>query len=206
MNKKQVILLIIAVIVIFSTLHFFLGQYENVKNYPPKNQTIVAFGDSLIEGVGSTPGNDFISIVGRNLGIEIINKGLSGDTTTSALSRINDVLTLEPGIVIVLLGGNDVIRRIPKDETFQNLERIIENLQNEGAIVILLGVRGGILFDSYDEDYKELSKKYHTAYVSNILDNLIGNQKYMSDGIHPNDDGYAIIAERVGPVLKKLLK
>lgn len=186
--------------------YFFLRGNETITNYPPKNQTVVAFGDSLIEGVGATTGNDFVSIVGRNLGINIINKGVSGDTTASALGRINDILTLNPGVVIVLLGGNDEIRRIPKIDTFQNLGKIIENLESSGAVVVLLGVRGGILYDTREGDYKDLSKKYHTAYVSNVLDNLITDRKYMSDGIHPNDLGYAIIAERVTPVLKKVLK
>lgn len=206
MTKKQLIFILLTTISFVFILYLFLGRDGTITNYPPKNQTVVAFGDSLIEGVGATPGNDFVSVVERNLRIEIMNKGLSGDTTTSALSRINEVLALEPGIVIILLGGNDVIRRIPKGETFQNLERIIENFQSEGAVVILLGVRGGILFDGYDKDFESLSKKHNTAYVSNVLDNLITNQKYMSDGIHPNDQGYAMIAKRVIPVLEKLIK
>ena len=206
MTKKQLIFIILTVILLAFFVYFFLRGDENITNYPPKNQTVVAFGDSLIEGVGATPGNDFVSIVERNLGIEIINKGLSGDTTISALDRMGSVLAEEPGVVIMLLGGNDALRRIPKKETFENLGKIIENFQSEGAIVVLLGVRGGILFDGYDGDYEELSEKYHTAYVSNVLDNLFTNQKYMSDSIHPNDQGYAIIGERVTSVLKKLLK
>jgi len=206
MTKKQLIFIILGIILLVPILYFFLREDDKITNYPPKNQKVVAFGDSLIEGVGATAGNDFVSIVGRNLGIYIINKGVSGDTTASALKRIEDILSEEPGVVIVLLGGNDIIRRTPKEEIFQNLGSIIENLQSKGAVVLLLGVRGGLLYDTYDGDYKDLSKKYHTAYVSNVLDNLIGDDKYMSDGIHPNDAGYSIIAERVTPVLKKILK
>jgi lysophospholipase L1-like esterase len=206
MTTKKLIFIVLAIICVVIAFYFFLGQNENIANYPPKNQTIVAFGDSLVEGVGSTLGNDFVSKLESDLGIEIINKGRSGDTTTSALSRTNEVLALNPGIVMILLGGNDVLRRIPKEETFKNLSVMIENFQNNGAVVLLLGVRGGILFDGYEEDYENLSKKYHTAYVSNVLEDLITNPKYMSDAIHPNDQGYALIAKRIAPVLEKILR
>jgi lysophospholipase L1-like esterase len=206
MTKKQLLIIILGLVVFSSFGYFFISSEKKIRNYPPKNQKIVAFGDSLIQGVGATPKNDFISLVGRDLGVNIINKGVSGDTTVSALERIQEILTLDPGIVIVLLGGNDVLRRIPKAETFENLEKIVENLQNNGAVVILLGVRGGILVDGYEENYEEISEKYETAYVSNVLKDLITNKKYMSDGIHPNDLGYAIIAERVTPVLENILK
>ncbi len=72
--------------------------------------------------------------------------------------------------------------------------------------MVLLGVRGGLLFDSYEGGYEELSEKYQTAYVSNVLDGLITDRKYMSDGVHPNDLGYAIIANRVTPALEDVLK
>ncbi len=93
-----------------------------------------------------------------------------------------------------------------KKETFENLRTIIERFQGAGAVVVLLGVRGGILSDGYEGDYQELAKKYRTAYVSNILDGLIGNTKYMYDGIHPNDAGYSIIADRVFTVIQKVIR
>ncbi len=206
MTKKQLIYAGLIIIILTATFYFFLRGNEKIANYPPKNQIVVAFGDSLIEGEGSTAGNDFISVIGRTLRIEIINKGRSGDTSTSALERINDVQALDPGIVIILLGGNDFLRNIPKQETFQNLSAIIEQLQNTGAVVVLLGIRGGLLIDAYDSDFQALSKKYHTAYVSNVLSGLMTKPEYMHDSIHPNDKGYAIIASRVVPVLEKILK
>ena len=118
---------------------------------------------------------------------------------------MDEVLAGGPGVVVILLGGNDVIRRIPKKETFANLSTIIERVEQSGAAVVLLGVRGGILGDGYEKDYHALAKKYHTAYVPNILEGLIGDARYMYDGIHPNDQGYAIIANRVAEVLWEVL-
>ncbi len=206
MTPRQLAFLGFAILLLMPAMYFVFRGDEKITNYPPKNQKVVAFGDSLVEGVGSILGNDFVSVVGRKLDIEIVNKGKSGDTTKTALARVDDVLAEEPGIVIVLLGGNDALRRIPKKETFENLSTIIERFQTAGAVVVLLGVRGGILSDGYEEDYNELSKKYHTAYVSNVLDGLIGNTKYMYDGIHPNDAGYSIIADRVEPALQKVIR
>jgi lysophospholipase L1-like esterase len=118
---------------------------------------------------------------------------------------MDEVLEKNPDIVILLLGGNDYLRQIPQEETFLNLGKIISMLEEKGAVVVLLGVRGGILGDHFEEQYKELSKKYHTAYISNVLEDILFNRERMSDGVHPNDRGYAVIAERVTPLLQKLL-
>lgn len=206
MTTKQWAFLGLTVLVLAPVLYFVFRDDGDITNYPPKNQTIVAFGDSLVEGVGSTSGNDFVSAVGRTLDVGIINKGKSGDTTASALSRVDEVIAEDPGVVIVLLGGNDVLRRVPKKETFANLGMIIERFQSAGSVVVLLGVRGGILGDGYEEDYEVLAKKYHTAYVSNVLEGLLANPQYMDDSIHPNNQGYRIIADRVAEVLQKVIR
>lgn len=206
MTPRQLAFLGLAVLLLIPVLYLVLRSDEKITNYPPKNQKVIAFGDSLTEGVGSTAGNDLVSAIGQRLGVEIVNNGKSGDTTETALGRIQEILPEEPGIVILLLGGNDIIRRISKKETFENLSTIIERFQNAGAVVVLLGVRGGILGDGYEGDYHNLAKKYHTAYVSNVLDGLIGNTKYMYDSVHPNDAGYSVIANRVASTLKEVMR
>lgn len=205
MSKKKITIICLLVI-IFIYLFFTLNTNTEIKNYPPKNNRIVAFGDSLVEGVGSSSGKDFISLVEKKVNTKIINLGKSGDTTTSALARMGEVLSLDPGIVLILLGGNDVLRRTPQSETFQNLETIITKLQENDSVVILLGVRGGILTDSYKDDFKNLAQKHHTGYVSNVLNDIILDKELMYDGIHPNDKGYEIIANRVAPVVLEILK
>jgi acyl-CoA thioesterase I len=194
-------------IAVFGALYYLFSKDNNVVivNYPPKNEVIVAFGDSLVEGVGASPQDNFVALLSKELGKPIINLGKSGDTTKSALARLDEIKKHDPGIVMVLLGGNDALRRVPKTETKENLSAIIEELQNAGAIVILLGVQSGIFGDSYDEMFEELSRKSGTAYVSNVLQGLIGKPEFMYDTIHPNGKGYARIAERVLPVIKELL-
>lgn len=184
----------------------FWGNKTEIKNYPSKNTAIVAFGDSLIEGVGATKGSDLVSLLAQKTGKEIINLGVSGNTTEQGLARIKEVTDLKPKLTIVLLGGNDYLRKIPEEQTFKNLEQIIAQIQSTGSTVLLLGVRGGLLSDRYEEQYKMLAQKTGSVYVSNVLDGLIGDKRYMSDAVHPNNVGYQKIADRVLPELENLLK
>lgn len=194
-------------IAVLSILIFIFNIYSpSYKNYPPKNSKIIAFGDSLVEGIGSTKGNDFVSILSRRINKEIINSGKSGNTTEDGLSRVNEIMLLEPGTVIILLGGNDYLRKFPDEQTFRNLKSIIFKLQSDGVFVILLGVRGGLLNDRFEPSFKKLSKEMNVPYVENVLSGLIGNDKYMSDSIHPNDTGYAIIAGKIYKEVGEYLK
>lgn len=136
----------------------------------------------------------------------IINLGVSGNTTADAMARTDDIFKQDPKIVIVLLGGNDYLRRIPMDDTFANLDKIVDEIQSHGAAVLLLGVRGGLLKDSYNSRFEVFAREHGTGFVPNVLDGLLGNRDYMSDEIHPNDAGYAKIADKVAPELKRMLQ
>lgn len=197
---------LIVLVLIGGILLYFFWPEAVVTNAPPKNNTIVVFGDSLVEGVGSERGGGFVSMLSERLEIDIVNMGVGGNTTADGLARLPDVQKVDAGTVIVLLGGNDAIRRVPREETFQNLERIIRALQEDGAMVVLLGVRGGVLSDPYDEEYEALAERTGSIYVENVLKGLIGRSELMFDGIHPNDKGYAIIAERVAETLEPYFK
>lgn len=197
MKKSIIIFVGVLVLIGIVSVAIIIFHQTPITNYPPKNTTVVAFGDSLVEGVGATEGNDFISVLARKIGRPIINLGVRGDTSADGLLRIDEVLDEDPGIVVLLLGGNDALRRIPEETTKKNLESIIETLQKNGSLVILLGVRGNILGSSRDDMYEELSEKYDMPYVEDVLDGILLHTELMHDGIHPNDAGYAIIADRL---------
>ena len=205
MQRNILIILGGIVIVVFA---FFLLRGDSGKeitNYPSGGKTIIAFGDSLVEGQSASPGNDFVSLLSKQIGEPIVNLGKAGDTTEFALRRIDQVLELDPKVVIVLLGGNDFVRNTPHDSIRNNLATIIERIQERGAIVILLGVQRGLIRDTFKKRFEELRDTYGTAYVSNILEDLIGHNEFMADAIHPNDKGYKVIADRIYPVLKELI-
>jgi len=199
-------IILLSLLLIFLLLYFIMGREGEIVNYPTKNGPIVAFGDSLVEGVGSTRGNDFVSVLSRSVGEPIINLGVAGDTTEDGIVRLSEVIELEPRITILLLGGNDFLRRISRDETFANLESIITRLQSSGSLVVLLGVRGGVLTDGYAREYKALARKTGSVYVENVLDGIFGNAQLMADGIHPNDDGYKIIADKVYREMREVVR
>ncbi|MEK7531703.1 MAG: GDSL-type esterase/lipase family protein [Patescibacteria group bacterium] len=205
MPKKYTLFFSLLFVLSFLFFGYSYFKTEKVVNYPPKGEVVVAFGDSLVEGVGSTEGNDFVSLVSVNVGIPIRNFGHAGDTTRDGLLKLPRVLDENPDMVLLLLGGNDYLKKIPKEETFKNLEIIIQTLEDHGALVVLLGVRGGIFGDHFAEGYEILQKKYHTAYVSNVLEGIFFDTTLKSDEIHPNDKGYAVIAARVTEELKKVL-
>lgn len=202
MNK---IIFLFAAVFTIIILFVFLKENEPITNYPSDGSTIVAFGDSLVEGYGATEGNDFVKLLSNRIGRPIINLGRSGETTGEALERIDLVIENDPKVVMVLLGGNDFLKRVPEDEVFLNLEKIIDTIHQSGSTVILLGIRGGFLSDNFKGRFEDLAKEKNVAYISDVLDELIGKKEFMFDSIHPNDNGYSIIADRAEPVLKKLI-
>lgn len=171
------------------------SRFEHITNYPPQGQTIVAFGDSLTSGFGSTNGNNYVTLLSHKLGVPIVNKGVPGDTSAQALKRIDDVLALKPDVVIVYLGGNDFLQKVSSDTTFMNLEKIVSLLQENGAVVVLVGIRGGVLRDQYGPRFKELSTRYNTVYVPDMLIDVMAIKDAMYDAVHPNNRGYAYIAD-----------
>jgi acyl-CoA thioesterase-1 len=178
---------------------------EEPPRYPTNGSTVVVFGDSLAEGVGATAGYDIASRLASALPYEVVNLGVSGDTTADGLNRIDSLLAADPRVVVLLLGGNDAIRKLPVKDTFANLSSIIEQIQASGAAVILVGEPGGLYGSQYENEYERLAKEYRTFYVSNILSGLIGKTGYMSDYIHPNDAGYEKAAARIIPVVKEAM-
>lgn len=162
---------------------------------------ITAFGDSLVTGYGAPEGEDAFSVLSRDLNVSITNEGVSGDTSGRALARIDTIVAAKPDIVIVLVGGNDALHRLPVSETEKNIGKILERLTNTGIHPILVGVLGGFPTDPYAPMFERLATTYEVPLVPNILRGLIGREEFMSDAIHPNSAGYARIAERLLPAV-----
>jgi lysophospholipase L1-like esterase len=196
---------ILTSLVVVGVAFWLLWPATEVENYPASGTDIIAFGDSLIAGVGATEGNDMVSILERQIGEPIINLGVPGDTTADGLARLDELDNYDPKVVVLLLGGNDAIQRVPIEETFQNLALIIEDLQSRGAVVVLLGVRSGILGDAFDTEFEQLAREYNTVYVSDVLAGVLGRPALMADAVQPNDAGYAQIADRIMPELRKVI-
>jgi len=199
--------LIIFVVVALGALAWFVFAHKPaVTNYPSAGTDVVALGDSLVSGTGASRGADFVSLLSGRVGLPIANLGAPGDTTADALARIHELDDYNPKVIIVLVGGNDYLRRVPDETVFANLAQIIEDIHKRGSIVLLVGIRGGVLGDPYAARFEQLAQQYGTAYVADALKGLFGDERYMADSVHPNDAGYARLAERIAPVLSDLLQ
>ncbi|BCD90457.1 hypothetical protein fh0823_05960 [Francisella halioticida] len=149
---KKIIIAVIACIAIYLIYFiFFTTNYNNwhIINSEPKGETIVAFGDSLTAGYGVGKKNNYPSQLSKMINQPIINMGVSGETTQQALERINSVLAKDPKIVLITLGGNDLKKKIPAGEAFDNLKQIVDILQANGALVVI----GGLDIPYYSNDY-----------------------------------------------------
>jgi len=206
MNYKRVLFITMVLALVAHSLIYW-SKAPTVKNADSTGTNIIAFGDSLVYGTGSTSGNDLFSLVGKETGVNVINKGVPGETTRDGLARFDsDVLNNDPKVVIILMGGNDYLQKVPQEETFTNLEMMIKKTQDTGAAVVLVGVRGGVFVDKFAAEYERLAKTYRTGYVPNILSQVLFNRSLMYDSIHPNDKGYRIIYNSVALELQKVLE
>ncbi|MES2436845.1 MAG: GDSL-type esterase/lipase family protein [Patescibacteria group bacterium] len=168
----------------------------------PNNKKIIAFGDSLTAGFGATEGNDYVSVLSRRINQPIENAGVIGDTTAEALTRLEtSVLSKNPDVVIILLGGNDVIQRVPRSETFENIKTIIERIKARGADVVLVGIHQTI----YNSNYRSIANQTDSYFVPEVLSGILGRNDLTADLIHPNDAGYVIVAQRIDPVVRVAL-
>jgi acyl-CoA thioesterase-1 len=203
---KRAALILVAIAGLVLLLIWLLRSERQFTNYPPRaNGPWVAFGDSLTEGYGATEGNNYPALLGKRLGVTITNLGRSGETTSDALKRVDEVARLQPRVVLLCFGGNDALNREPASRTFGNLAQIIDRLHGEGSFVVLIGIRTASLRDRNQAHFSKLARDKDVLYVPDMLKGLAFKPVYMSDAIHPNDAGYARIAERLEKVLKPMM-
>lgn len=188
----------------------FLVLVSAVFAYAAPVKTIVVLGDSLVAGYGLAPGEAFpeqLSILLARDGhaANILNAGVSGDTTSNGLSRLDWSIQQGTDAVIVELGANDALRGVPPEVTLKNLEAIISRLQQRNITVMLTGMKappnmGKDYVDRFDGIYPQLAKKYDLEFYPFFLDGVVADPKLnQSDGIHPTAEGIKIIAERFLP-------
>lgn len=192
----------------FAIQHFL---YSDKEAEIIEGTTIITLGDSITHGFGTSKGQDYSSLLAADVGEPVINLGINGNTTADALARIDEVINRDPKLVIIFLGGNDVLRRIPAEETFSNLSKIIEQIQTTHARILLIAVPGGVIGDPYKSKFKDLAKQYDNkehpvVLVPEFMSKMIGNMDIMFDAIHPNNKGHTKILEYIEPDVKKLLR
>lgn len=185
---------------------FWPSSVSRVANLSSSGSNVIAFGDSLTSGYGAGEGDAWPARVAERIGVPIVNAGVSGDTTEAALARLErDVLARDPRIVIVGLGGNDFLRRMPIAETETNLRSIVDRIQRAGAMVVLLGFRFPSVDANYESMYERVARDRKCLLIPDLLDGILSNPSLKSDEIHPNAAGYDLMAERISGPLTKLI-
>ncbi|WP_219702027.1 arylesterase [Marinomonas lutimaris] len=179
--------------------------------------TLLVMGDSLSAAYNLRQQDGWVSLLKNQLSqshpeIQVINASVSGETTQGGLSRFNDLLaTHKPDIVVLELGANDALRGYPLDQTTLNLEKMIEQAQTSGAVVLLIGNQipqnyGKRYTQMFFNLYKDIASKYSLAYLPFMLENVALNKDLMqSDGLHPNKAGQPIVLQNILPHLQPLL-
>lgn len=171
----------------------------------PANADVVAFGDSITFGTGTTGDSNYVAVLSRRVGVDILKSGVPGDTTGSALNRLDaTVLARNPKLVIVLLGGNDLLDGVPVQTRISNITAIVQRIRGAGAAVILVGL-GSPPLDAFNGTLPALASSTGSTYVPDILDGIFGVPSLMADSVHPNNAGHAIIADRLEPPLRTVL-
>ncbi len=180
---------------------------KEITNAASLGSEIICFGDSITFGYGVTPDEAYPAHLARMVKVPVVNTGIDGDTTSEALKRIeSDVLSRDPFLVIIEFGGNDFLRKVPLELTVKNLGEMVDMVQARGAMVALTDISAGLLMREYKPLYQKLAKEKKAIFVPSIMKGIITNPKMKSDFLHPNGEGYKIIAERIFHVLKPYLK
>ncbi len=176
-----------------------------VPNLDSPGRTIVCFGDSLTAGVGRGDGPTYPDRLAGRLGAEVVNAGVPGDTASQALRRIERVLAADPWLVVVELGGNDILRRVPLETTERAFDAILERLLAAGVSALLIEVRGPF-GGRYADLFDRLESRHGVPVIRDVLPDLLLDRRYKSDAIHLNGAGYERLAEAVARRVEPLLR
>ncbi len=181
---------------------------------------IVAFGDSLYAGYGLAPDEGFAPELQKALNeagqdVRVHNAGVSGDTSAAGLRRMDfvlDSLSRKPDLVLLGLGGNDLLRGLKPSETQANMEAMVQKLSDRDIPVMLTGMLappnlGKEFSDQFNVIYPALAKKYEASLYPFFMDGVVGRADLiLPDGIHPNAEGIDVIVERIAPDVEKALQ
>ena len=166
--------------------------------------TILAFGDSLTYGTGTSKNNAYPAVLERLIDRRVINAGIPGEISSEGLVRLPGLIEKHrPDLIIICHGGNDILRKLDLSKTRNNIQQMIDLAKKNNSLIVLLGVPQFGLFLNTAPLYRELAEKNNIPISNDILGDIIGNNSLKSDHIHPNKKGYQILAEDITLLLQR---
>lgn len=183
---------------------------------PAARPRIVAFGDSLTAGLGLLEQEAYPALLQRKIdqagyGFEVVNAGVSGDTSAGALRRLDWALEGDVKVLIVAFGGNDGLRGLPVSQMKENLSNIIDKARERNIVVILAGMEAPPNFGQeyatqFRQAFRDVALSKRVLFLPFLLNNVAGKPELnQGDGIHPNQQGTQIVADSVWAILEPLL-
>jgi len=182
----------------------------------PRDGVIVAVGDSLTAGYRVAENQAYPAVLQQRLdrdgyNYQVINSGISGETSSGTLARLDWVLTLKPDIIILGTGANDGLRGIDLQLTRDNLDRIVTRLRAEGIIVVLAGMKmvknlGKSFTREFESLYPAIAAKHDLILIPFFLEGVAANRQLnQADGIHPTEEGYRRVVDHLYPFIVKAI-
>ncbi|MDP3687280.1 MAG: arylesterase [Sulfurimicrobium sp.] len=177
----------------------------------PPGSPVLALGDSLTAGTGVSPEQAWPSLLAGRTGWVVVNGGVSGDTGGAALQRLPALLEEHrPVLVLVALGGNDMLRQLPQAETIANLDRILARIKAHGARAVLLATprpsAAGAVFKNLSaaDFYQDVADRHKLPLIRDALAEVLSNPEMKGDPLHPNAAGHTLLAEKLFAELKSI--
>lgn len=177
----------------------------------PQGTTVLVLGDSLSYGTGANAGEDYPSLLTKTSGWNIINEGVPGDTTTGGLGRLPALLEQHtPKLLIVELGGNDLLHQTPQTEIISNLKAILSLAKTQGVKTILVAIPEisplKATFGNLSDHplYESVATETATPLIAEVFSEVLSDGKLKSDQIHANAKGYAVVSEKFSEKLKEM--
>ncbi|MCB0113225.1 MAG: arylesterase [Caldilineaceae bacterium] len=178
---------------------------------------VVAMGDSLTEGLGVDPDQAYPAQLARKLAadgfnVDVINAGISGETTSGARSRVDWVLSLDPDVVILATGGNDGLRGIDPSLTEDNIDALVQRFQESGAVVVLAGMEmvqnmGEVYTSAFRAIYPDVAARHDVILIPFFLEGVGGDPALnQPDFVHPTAAGYEVVVETIYPYVVEALE
>lgn len=168
------------------------------------HDVILAFGDSLTHGTGAREETAYPAVLASLTGHTVINAGVPGDTTATGLQRLPAVLAEhKPRLVLLCLGGNDMLHQQPAATTENNLRLLVQTIRASGAEVVLIGVPEPRLFGGAPDFYARVAKDMKLPLEQGAFNEVLKDARLKSDPIHANAAGYRVVAQRLDEFLKE---
>jgi acyl-CoA thioesterase I len=165
---------------------------------------ILAFGDSLTHGNGAEKNESYPAVLQSLSDLKVINAGISGEESTAGLERLSSALEKhQPKLLILCHGGNDLLHKKDVGEMESNIRQMIQLAKDKNIPVVLLGVPKPGLFLSSFEVYKKIAETTDVIFLEKLIPDVLGDKTLKSDTVHPNKEGYQVMAETIYATLQE---